>query len=90
MSGLWATTYDYPVAVTPSNTVDDPAGPFAGLLSTAAGTITLWPLNGPQGSIAVPVLAGQYIRFPVSRVGIGSSACFGLVSSIVRQGPKTL
>ena len=92
MSGLWDTTYDYPVPVAQSDTTDDPSGPFAGLLTTAAGTLIVWPNAGPQGSlpISILVLAGQYIRFPVRRVGASSSTCVGLVSGIVRQGPKTL
>ena len=87
MSTLWAETYDYPVAVTPSDTVDDPKGEFAGLLATAAGTLIVWT-RGPAASqpVSIPVLAGTYIRFPVKRVGASSSACLGLVSGIVRQG----
>ena len=87
MSSLWAETYDYPVAVTPSNTVDDPAGEFAGLLVTAAGTLSVWT-RGPVASqpVSIPVVAGQYIRFPVRRVGTSSPACMGLISGIVKQG----
>jgi hypothetical protein len=87
MSNLWAETYDYPVAVTPSNTADDPAGEFAGLLATEAGNLVVWT-RGPAAAqpLTIPVLAGQYIRFPVKRVGVGSPACLGLVSGIIKQG----
>ena len=87
MSTLWAETYDYPVTVTPSNTVDDPAGEFAGLLVTAAGTLSVWT-RGPaaQQPVSIPVVAGQYVRFPVKRVGLGSPSCLGLVSGIIKQG----
>lgn len=88
MSNAWAVTYDYAVAVTKSDTVNDPAGPFAGLLATAAGTAIVWMLNGPSGSnpVSIPVVAGQYLHFPVKRVGASSSNVVGLVSAIVRQG----
>ena len=87
---LWATTYDYPATVTPSNTANDPAGPFAGVLCNAAGTIQVTPLNGPQAatSISIAVVEGEYLRFPIVRVWTGSPACTGLVSNIVRQGVK--
>lgn len=87
MSTLWAETYDYPVAVTKSDTADDPKGEFAGLLTTAAGNLIVWT-RGPAASqpITIPVVAGEYIRFPVKRVGASSSDCLGLVSGIVRQG----
>ena len=89
MSTLWAETYDYAVAVTKSDTVNDPAGPFAGLYVSAAGTVVCWNLNGPQSAnpITITVVAGQYVRWPIKRIGASSSATvFGLVSAIVRQG----
>jgi hypothetical protein len=90
MSTLHAVTYDYPVAVTKSDTVNDPAGPFAGLLCTAAGTAIVWPLNGPQSAspVSIVVIAGQYLHFPVKRVGASSSNVVGLVGgAIVTPGP---
>lgn len=89
MSGmLWATTYDYPATVTKSDTVNDPAGPFAGLLATATGTVICTPCDGPQraSSISIPVVAGQYLRFPVKRVWAASSDVVGLCSAIKQPG----
>lgn len=89
MSNLWASVADYPVAVTKSDTVDDPGGPFAALLVTVAGNLVFWPLQGPQASspLTIAVVAGQYICFPVKRVGASTTATvLGLVSAIVRQG----
>ena len=88
MSNLWAETYDYPASVTMSNTVDDPAGPFAGLLVNATGSLVVWPLSGPlaAGGVTIAVVAGEYIRFPVKRVGTSSPSVLGLVSGIQRQG----
>jgi hypothetical protein len=88
MSNLWAETYDYPTSVTLSNTADDPAGPFAGLLVNAAGNLVVWPVNGPlaSGGVTIAVVAGEYIRFPVKRIGTGSPSVLGLVSAIQYQG----
>lgn len=90
MSTLWADTYEYPVAVTKSDTVADPAGPFAGLLVDTGGALKLTPVNGPNAgiSITINVVAGQYVRFPVQRVWSSTTAAivFGLVSAIVAQG----
>ncbi len=87
---LWASTYDYGVAVTKSDTVDDPAGPFAGLLALAAGNAVVWMQNGPAAGnpVTIAVIAGQLLPFPVKRVGASSSNVLGLCSAIIRQGPK--
>jgi hypothetical protein len=85
MSNLNAVTYSYAVAVTKSDSVDDAAGPFAGLLCTAAGTAIVWMYGGPQSAnpVSIPVVAGQYLHFPIKRVGLLSSDVLGLVSSAI-------
>jgi len=87
---LWATTYDFPVAVTKSDTVDDPAGPFAGLLVDTGGILKITPRNGPDStsSLTINVVAGQYIRFPVKRVWSSTTTAvvFGLNSVITQKG----
>lgn len=87
MSTLHAVTYDYATAVTPSDSADDPAGPFAGLLATATGSAIVWMYGGPQSAnpVTIPVVAGQYLHFPVRRVATTSSAVLGLVSSAIVQ-----
>jgi hypothetical protein len=89
MSNLWADTYDYAVAVTKSDTVSDPAGPFAGLYCSAAGNVVILNQNGPQTAITIAVVAGQYVRWPVRRVNSTSTTAtvFGLVSAIVSRQP---
>ena len=90
MANLWSTTYDWPASVTKSDAVADPAGPFAGLLVDTAGVLKLTPAGGPYAktSLTINVVAGQYIRFPVQRVWIGTTTAvvFGLVGAIVKQG----
>lgn len=89
MSDLRAVTYDYIVPVTTSDTVDDPAGNFTGLLVGVSGNVVFWCIGGPSASmpITIAVVAGQCICVPCKRVGASTSATvYGLVSSIVRQG----
>ena len=88
MSDLWASTYDRPGVVTESDSANDPAGPFAGLLVSVAGTLKVTPLNG--AAIAFTVVAGQYVRFPVVRVwSTGTSATvIGLIGAIQQPGFK--
>lgn len=82
MSDIGAESYGYPVAVTASDAVNDPSGPFQGLLVSVAGTLRVTPYGGPQaqagaspGYVAFTVVAGQYVRFPVRRVwSTGTSA----------------
>lgn len=91
MSNLHANTYDWPAAVTPSDTVDDPNGVFSAVYVTAAGTLFVFPYAGPAAAagIAIPVVANQYLRFPIKRIGVTgtvNATCIGLVSGIYRQG----
>jgi hypothetical protein len=89
MSTVQASSYDYAVAVTKSDTADDPAGPFTGLYVSASGTLVCDNYGGPQGSnpITVAVVAGGYICWPVKRVRTTTNATvFGLVSPVVKQG----
>jgi len=88
MSDLWAGTYDWAVAVTKSDTVDDPAGPFSGLYVSVGGTLVAW-VNGPTAAnpVSYTVASGQYLQFPVRRIGASTSATVhGLVGGIIRQG----
>lgn len=89
MSNLWSRTYDYPVAITKSDTVDDPGGAFAGLLCSTAGTAIVWTVGGPQAGLplTITMVVGQELHFPIRRVGLSSSGTFfGLVSAITPQG----
>lgn len=81
MSNILATTYDDAVAVTKSDTVDDPAGPFAGLLVSVAGTLKVTTVRNT--TIAFVVVAGQTVPFPVARVWSTGSAStvFGLIAN---------
>ena len=87
MSSLRARLYDYPVAVTLETTKNDPAGPFAGAMCSVAGTVVVYPLNGPNtiataSPITMIVVAGQYLDFPIACFTTGTTATmFGLVGA---------
>lgn len=55
MSDILAVTYDDAIAVTPSDTTDDPAGPFAGLQCTGtAGLAKIITGAGRTATIFLP------------------------------------
>lgn len=83
MGAPWIPTYDWPAPITASDTVDDPAGPFAGLYITATGVLNVWPVSGPYASTGfnLTVVAGTYVYFPVKRIGVtgtSNGAALGL------------
>ena len=73
MSSILAVTYDGAVAVTPSGTTNDPAGPFAGLLVTTAGTLSFVDVRGNTIVMTMPVV-GQIIPIACKRVNTGNAA----------------
>lgn len=67
MSNILATTYDQAIAVTKSDTVNDPQGPFAGLLVAVAGIVVFVDQGGntvTTGSLT----AGTVIPVVTARV----------------------
>lgn len=67
MSAILSRTYDAAIAVTVSDSTADPAGPFAGLLVAAAGTVKFTDAQGNTVTMA-SVLAGTEIHVATSRV----------------------
>lgn len=86
MSTVQSSTYDWPTAITKSDTVADPAGPFTGLYVDTGGVLKITPLNGPlaKTSLTINVVAGGYVCFPVQRVwnGTTTAVVFGLKSPV--------
>lgn len=73
MSNILATTYEAALAVTKSDTVSDPQGPFAGLLVAVAGAVKFTDIYGNDvttGSIA----AGTVIPVATKRVWSSTTA----------------
>jgi hypothetical protein len=84
VSSLWAETYDYGIAPTLSDSIDEPGGPFAGLYCDVAGTVQIFQQNGPNTPLTITMVAGGYWRTPVRRVCASSTTAtvVGLRSSI--------
>ena len=77
MSDIRAVTYEHAIAVSPSDTVNDPAGPFAGLHCTGtAGLATVWTRSG---SVQVYLLQGVVLPLLVYRVGVTGTSATGVL-----------
>lgn len=73
MSDINAITYPGGAATTPSNTTNDPAGPFAAIMNTAASaSVTIQMVSGSQ--ISIWMLQGVLYPFACVRINAGSSA----------------
>lgn len=88
MGGTLATSivYEDAVAVTVSDTVADPSGPFASLLCDVAGTLKITTIVG--GTVAFHVVAGQEIHIATQRVwstGTGATVIGLKAPAIYRQ-----
>jgi hypothetical protein len=67
VSDILARTYDSAIAVTPSDTTADPAGPFAALYMPATGNLKITTVRGTAVTFtAVP--AGTFIPVATQRV----------------------
>ena len=66
-SSIQAITYEGAKAVTKSDSVADPAGPFAGLLVTATGTVKFTTITGDTVALTA-VAANAIIPIATSRV----------------------
>jgi hypothetical protein len=89
VSNILAQTYDGAADVTKSDTVADPAGPFAGLLVSVAGTLKLTTVRGY--TVAFTVVAGQEVHIATQRVwSTGTSAT--VIGLLVHPfaGPKAV
>ncbi len=79
MSNILATTYDAAIAVTKSDTLADPQGPFAGLFVAVAGIVRF--VDGMGNEITTGSLAaGTVVPIVVTRVFNTTTAAtvFGL------------
>lgn len=79
MTTILSRVYENAATVTVSDAMADPAGPFAGLLVSVAGTLKLTAVGG--GTVAFTVIAGQEVHIATQRVwSTGTSATvIGLV-----------
>ena len=68
MSDINAVTYYGSAAVTKSDTLADPAGPFAGLLMTAVGTLKVTLVDGSTLTFGTETIINKIFPYAVSRV----------------------
>ena len=78
--------YDDLLAVTASDSKDDPAGPFAGLYCETSGTVKV--TTYANTTISVAMVAGGYLYVAIRRVwSSGTSGTYlGLRAATQRQG----
>lgn len=72
MSNILAITYESAIATTPSDTVNDPAGPFAGLYIGVAGTYVVTTSRGTKATF-VGLSAGSILPVAITRVWVTGS-----------------
>lgn len=69
MSTIVSRVYENAVVVTPSDTVADPKGPFAGLLVTVAGTLKFTCLGGGVVTLSTTAV-GQELHLATRNVWV--------------------
>ena len=82
MSTIAAITYEDAIAVTPSDTVADPSGPFAGFYVGAAGTVKLTTIRGTTATL-LNCQAGIIYPIAFSRIWssvTGATSILGMVA----------
>lgn len=77
-SDIRAVTYDDAIAVTASDTVADPKGPFSALQATTlAGVVKVTTLRGSDTVIYLPL--GEIVTLAVQRVWTSGAVATGIV-----------
>lgn len=78
MSDILAITYDNATAVAQSDTVNDPAGPFAGFFTGAGGTVKVTTIqNNPVSLTNLP--AGIIVPLAILRVWSAVTTASGVL-----------
>jgi hypothetical protein len=83
MSDIAASAYDGAVAVTPSDTLNDPGGPFAGLYTGSGGNIKITDPVG-NSTVLAGTAAGVVLPIRCVRVWSTGTAATGVVGLIGR------
>lgn len=88
MSDIGAVTYHDAVAVTQSDTENDPAGPFAGFFTGSGGTIKVTTVGNPTGSAEFAnAAAGIVIPTQILRVWESATTATGVMGQISLTQP---
>lgn len=88
MSNVLAISYDDQVPITASDSVDDPAGPFAGFYSGAGGTIKYTNIKGRNVTLA-NVVPGVIYPFPCNRIWSTTTTATGVHGCIALPYKRT-
>jgi hypothetical protein len=81
MSNILAITYDDAIAVTASDSVNDPAGPFAGFYTGSGGTIKVTTIKGTTATFT-NTQAGVIMTVPILRVWTTTTAATGVLGMV--------
>jgi hypothetical protein len=81
MSNILAITYDDAIPVTPSDTTDDPNGPFAGFYSGSGGTVRVLTARKTDRTL-VGVPAGVIVPIAIRRVFSSTTTATGVLGTI--------
>jgi hypothetical protein len=91
MSSIMSITYDDAIPVTPSDSVSDVAGPFAGFYSGTGGTIVVQTVRSGNSVVRtlLGVPAGIIVPLAIVRVnatGTTATGIFGMVAMPYKGG----
>lgn len=81
MASILSITYEDAVAVTPSNSTDDPAGPFAGFYTGSGGDISVVTARGSTVTFA-STPAGVVMTCAIKRVRTTGTAATGVLGML--------
>ena len=86
MSTIYAGTYSGSAAVTKSDTTADPAGPFAGLLMTAVGTLKVTLIDNSVVTFGTETVINKIFPYQVKMVWATGTAAtvVGLYAPAIR------
>jgi hypothetical protein len=87
MSNILAVTYDNAIAVTASDTVDDPGGPFAGFYTGSGGTIRVLTIKNGDVTFA-NLVAGVVMTVAIRRVFSSTTSATGVFGMVANPFKK--
>lgn len=88
MSNILSITYDDAIAVTASNTVADPAGPFAGFYSGSGGTIKVTTIKGTAATFT-NVPAGVVVTCAILNVWSSTTTATNILGMVANPFKRT-
>ena len=87
MSDLYSITYEDAIAVTASDSTNDPAGPFVGFFTGSGGTIRFATYKTGRDVTMTNLPAGVIVPVPIRRVYSSTTTAtgvLGLIGAIIK------